>query len=145
MPDLCSAKMRDILSVPAQFSIAPPGSLSVAALLLLDLRTVLEIDTNFIFKFSKTSPMHQVPMDFASRSIPPFQTASFLHDCASGALQDRNQSVVHPSFPSDPLPLWVLSYWVSMSYALENQRDWRTSHNWVLDRLGVVDAEFDPS
>ncbi|OJA11203.1 hypothetical protein AZE42_13804 [Rhizopogon vesiculosus] len=61
-----SAKMRDILSVPAQFSTAPPGSLSVAALLLLDLRTVLEIDTNFIFKFSKTSPMHQVPMDFAS-------------------------------------------------------------------------------
>ncbi|OAX30530.1 hypothetical protein K503DRAFT_778138, partial [Rhizopogon vinicolor AM-OR11-026] len=93
--------------------------------LLLDLRTVLEIDTNFIFKFSKTYPMHQVPMDFASQSIPPFQTASFLHDCASGALQDGNQSVVHPSFPSDPLPLWVLSYWVSMSYALENQCDWR--------------------
>ncbi|OJA21356.1 hypothetical protein AZE42_13864 [Rhizopogon vesiculosus] len=51
------------------------------------------------------SPMHQVPMDFISRSIPPFKTASFLHDCASGTLQDGNQSVIHPSFSSDPLPL----------------------------------------
>src|SRR6267154_5485473 len=25
-----------------------------------------------------------------------------------------------------------------MSYALENQRDWRTSHDWVLDRLDAV-------
>jgi len=35
------------ISVPlAQFSIAPSGSLSVAALLHLDLHTALEIDTN---------------------------------------------------------------------------------------------------
>ena len=25
-----------------------------------------------------------------------------------------------------------------MSYALENQRDWHTSHDWVLDRLDAV-------
>jgi len=140
MPELHSAKMWDILSVPAQFSIAPSGSLSVAALLHLDLHTVLEIDTHFIFEFSKTSPMRQVPVDFASRSILPFQTAALLHDRASSALQDGNKSVIHPLFPSDPLPLWVLSYWVLMSYALENQCDWHTSHNWVLDRLDVVPA-----
>jgi len=40
-----------------------------------------------------------------------------------------------------PATLCVLSYRISMSYALENQRDWRTSHNWVLDRLDVVPAD----
>ena len=74
--------MQDILSVPAQFSTVPSGSLSAAALLLLDLHTALETDTSFTFRFSKKSPMRQVPMDFPSRSIPPFQTASFLRDRA---------------------------------------------------------------
>jgi hypothetical protein len=31
--------------------------------------------------------------------------------------------VIHPSFPDDPLPLWVVSYWAAMAHALESQRD----------------------
>ncbi|KAJ8584371.1 hypothetical protein M405DRAFT_936657 [Rhizopogon salebrosus TDB-379] len=70
MPDMCNssdseAEIRDVLSVPAQFSIAPSGSLSIAALLLLELPTVLD-DTGFIFKFSKELPMLQLPTDLVS-------------------------------------------------------------------------------
>ncbi|KIK33998.1 hypothetical protein CY34DRAFT_18020 [Suillus luteus UH-Slu-Lm8-n1] len=80
MPDLhvaSEAKFQDVLSVPAQFSIAPSGSLSVAALLLINLPTVLENSASAarIF-FSKQSPSLQLPMDFVSRPVPPFQTAS---------------------------------------------------------------------
>jgi hypothetical protein len=53
------------MSFPAQFSISPSGSLSIAALLLLELPTVLD-DTGFIFKFSKELPMLQLPTDFVS-------------------------------------------------------------------------------
>ncbi|KAG1869406.1 hypothetical protein DFJ58DRAFT_742484 [Suillus subalutaceus] len=145
MPDLCvatsEAKFQDVLSVPAPFSIAPSGSLSVATLLLLNLHTVLQNDASAtrIF-FSKKSPLLELPIDFVSWPVPPFQTASSLRDRASGAFQDGDKSVIHPSFPDDPLPMWVVSYWVAMSHALENQRDWRTSYDWVLDRLDVVPA-----
>lgn len=138
-----AAKIQDVLSVPTQFSIAPSGSLPVAAFLQLALPTALETNASATtrFVFSKKSPMLQLPMGFVSRSVPPLQTASSLRDHASGALQDGIQSVIHPSFPDNPLPLWVLSYWVSMSYALENQRDWRASYDWVLARLDVVPAD----
>jgi hypothetical protein len=52
------AKLQDVLSIPAPFSIAPSGQLSVAELLLLNLHTVLENDalaTRIIF--SKNSPL----------------------------------------------------------------------------------------
>ncbi|KAG1871544.1 hypothetical protein F4604DRAFT_1926276 [Suillus subluteus] len=137
------AGFADVLSVPTQFSITPSGSLSVAAFLHLALPTALETDpsatTRFIF--SRKSPMLQLPAGFVSQSVPPLQTASSLRNRASGTLQDGIQSVIHPSFPNDPLPLWVLSYWVSMSYALENQCDWRASYDWVLARLNVIPAD----
>ncbi|KAG2158539.1 uncharacterized protein EDB93DRAFT_1245770 [Suillus bovinus] len=123
-----AAKIQDILSIPTQFSITPSSNLSVAAFLHLDLPTV-------------KSPMLQLLMGFISRSVLPLQTASCLHDRASGALQNGLKSVIHPSFPNDPLPLWVLSYWVSMSYALENQYNWCTSYDWVLARFNVVPAD----
>jgi hypothetical protein len=50
---------------------------------------------------------------------------------------------MHLSFPDDPLPLWVLSYWVSMSRALEHQHDWHASHTWILDRLDTVLGDCD--
>ncbi|KAG1807535.1 hypothetical protein EV424DRAFT_1543821 [Suillus variegatus] len=87
------------------------------------------------------SPLLQFPADFVSRPVPPFQTASSLRNRASGAFQNGDKSVIHPSFPNDPLPMWVVSYWVAMSHALENQRDWRTSHDWVYDRLDVVSTD----
>ncbi|KAG2363769.1 hypothetical protein BDR07DRAFT_1608610 [Suillus spraguei] len=145
MPDLCvasKAELRDVLSVPAQFSIAPSGSLSVAALLLINLPTVLETDASATrIIFSKMSPLLQFPADFVSQPVPPFQTASSLQNRASGAFQNRDKLVIHPSFPNDPLPMWVVSYWVVMSHALENQRDWRTSHDWVYDRLNVISTD----
>jgi hypothetical protein len=136
------AKLQDVLSIPAPFSIAPSGQLSVAELLLLNLHTVLENDalaTRIIF--SKNSPLLELPTDFASQPVPPFQTASSLRNRASSAFQDRDKSVIHPSFPDDPLPLWVVSYWAAMAHALESQRDWRMSYDWVLDRLDVVLAD----
>ncbi|KAG1790375.1 hypothetical protein EV424DRAFT_926442 [Suillus variegatus] len=103
-----AAKIQDVLSVPTQFSIAPSGSLPVAAFLQLALPTALETNASATtrFVFSKKSPMLQLPMGFVSRSVPPLQTASSLRDHASGALQDGIQSVIHPSFPDNPLPLW---------------------------------------
>jgi hypothetical protein len=54
-----------MLSVSAQFSIAPSGSLSVAALLLINLPTVLENSASATqIIFSKQSPLLQLPMDF---------------------------------------------------------------------------------
>ncbi|KAG2067334.1 hypothetical protein BDR04DRAFT_1120542 [Suillus decipiens] len=82
--------------------------------------------------------MLQLPMGFVSQSLLPLQTASSLHNHASGMLQDGFRSVIHTSFPNDPLPLWVLLYWVSMSYALKNQHDWHASHDWVLARLDAI-------
>ncbi|KAG1871526.1 hypothetical protein F4604DRAFT_1681622 [Suillus subluteus] len=142
-PPMFEAKIQNVLSVPTQFLIAPSGSLSVAAFLDLDLPTALETDASATtrFIFSKKSAMLQLPMGFISRSVPPLQMTSSLCDHVSGALQDGIQSVIHPSFPNDPLPLWVLLYWVSMSYALENQCDWRTSHDWVLARLDAIPAD----
>ncbi|KAG1866480.1 hypothetical protein C8R48DRAFT_772563 [Suillus tomentosus] len=65
MPDLhvaSEAKFQDVLSVPAQFSIAPSGSLSVAALLLINLPTVLENSALAArIVFSKQSPLLQLP------------------------------------------------------------------------------------
>ncbi|KAG2362623.1 hypothetical protein BDR07DRAFT_1484569 [Suillus spraguei] len=138
-----AAKIQDVLSVPTQFSIAPSGSLSVAAFLHLALPTALETNPSATtrFVFLKKSSMLQLSVGFVSRSVLPLQTASSLHDHASGALQDGIQSVIHPLFPDDPLPLWVLSYWVSMSYALKNQCDWCTSYDWVLARLDVIPAD----
>jgi hypothetical protein len=49
--------------------------------------------------------------------------------------------VIHPSFPDDPLPMWVVSYWAAMSHALKSQCDWHTSYDWVLDQLDVVPAD----
>ncbi|KAG2130281.1 uncharacterized protein EDB93DRAFT_1095017, partial [Suillus bovinus] len=51
------------------------------------------------------------------------------------------KSVIHPSFPDDLLPMWVVSYWAAMSHALESQRDWCMSYDWVLDQLDVVLAD----
>ncbi|KAG1837854.1 hypothetical protein DFJ58DRAFT_734143 [Suillus subalutaceus] len=80
------AKFQDVLSVPAQFSIAPSGSLSVAALLLINLPTVLENSASAArIVFSKQSPLLQLPTDFVSQPVPPFQTASSLRNCARGA------------------------------------------------------------
>ncbi|KAG2153499.1 uncharacterized protein EDB93DRAFT_1248765 [Suillus bovinus] len=61
-----------------------------------------------------------------------------LCDHATSAWQDGDQSIMHPSFPDDPLPLWVLSFWVSMSHALEHQRDWRDC-----DELETIDNILD--
>jgi hypothetical protein len=131
-----------VLSVPAPFSIAPSGHLSVTEFLLLNLHTVLENNTLATrIKFSKKSPLLELLTDFASRPVPRFQTALSLCNCASSAFQDRDKSVIHPSFPDDPLPMWVVSYWAAMSHALESQCDWHTSYDWVLDRLDVVPAD----
>ncbi|KAG1868447.1 hypothetical protein F4604DRAFT_2020782 [Suillus subluteus] len=123
-------------------AIIPLHTLSVTQLLIFNLPANLETNlstTNIVF--SQESPMVQLPADFVSQSVPTFSTATALRDHASSAWQDGNQSVIHPSFPDDPLPLWVLSYWVSMSRALEHQRDWRISHDWILDRLDTVSCD----
>ncbi|KAG1746684.1 uncharacterized protein EDB91DRAFT_1267269 [Suillus paluster] len=109
--------LSDLLCVPVKFcAIVPSRTLSVTQLLVFNFPTNLE-----------TNP-----------SFPAFSMATALRDRATSAWQDRDQSVMHPSFPNDPLPLWVLSYWVSMSHALEHHSDWRASHNWILDRLDTV-------
>jgi hypothetical protein len=74
MFDLCvpsDDKLQDVLSVPAPFSIAPSGHLSVTELLLLNLHTVLENDTLATrIKFSKKSPSLELPTDFTSQPVP---------------------------------------------------------------------------
>jgi hypothetical protein len=133
---MCSYK------VLCNHSFAYLHTLSVTQLLVFNLSTNLETNlstTNIIF--SQESPMIQLPANFVSQSVPTFSTATALCDHVSSAWQDENQSVIHPSFPDDPLPLWILSYWVSMSHALEHQRDWRISHDWILDQLDTISCD----
>ncbi|KAG2116151.1 hypothetical protein DEU56DRAFT_761610 [Suillus clintonianus] len=84
---------------------------------LLDFNLPANLETDLLTTsiiFSQEFPMVQLPTDCVSQSVPTNSTATTLCDHAGSAWQDINQSVIHPSFPDDPLPLWVLSYWVSM-------------------------------
>ncbi|KAG1798386.1 hypothetical protein EV424DRAFT_1332925 [Suillus variegatus] len=134
-----------LLCIPSKFqAIVPSRTLSVTQLLIFKFPASLETNPSCTsIVLSQEPPKVQLPADFISQSVPAFSTATALRDHATSAWQDGDQSIMHPSFPDDSLPLWVLSYWVSMSHALEHQRDWRASHTWILDRLDTVSGDCD--
>ncbi|KAG2745061.1 hypothetical protein P692DRAFT_20877321 [Suillus brevipes Sb2] len=112
-----------LLCVPSKFqAIIPSRTLSVTQLLVFELLASLKTNPSCTgVVLSQEPPKVQLPADFISQSVPAFSTATALCDHATSAWQDGDQSIMHLSFPNDPLPLWVLSYWVSMSHALEHQ------------------------
>ncbi|OJT12062.1 hypothetical protein TRAPUB_11400 [Trametes pubescens] len=97
-------------------------------------------------KAAKTHPFpysSRIPTDnhdvLRARSVPPVQTLLILKDGLAGAAGSGSRSFLDPRFSDEPTPLWMVTYWMQVTQALQVREDWKLSYRWLEEARGHQD------
>ncbi|KAG1744235.1 hypothetical protein EDB19DRAFT_1906800 [Suillus lakei] len=74
--------------------------------------------------------------------IPPKSWVYSLRQSLNNAIQDGQQSILHPRFKDQPLPLWMLTLWEKLHAVHEAKMTWLDADMWLqknINRLWSTD------
>jgi hypothetical protein len=125
-------EQQQLLRIPPEFaSDIPDKSMPIARLLCFTSFPPFLDDTPYTWLLSAEQPCRGISK-FTTIEMPPVACVQHLLDSLDQALFDGMHSVVHPTYHTPLLPLWVLEYWVRMRNVVDARDQWAEARKWLL-------------
>lgn len=127
------ATNRDKL-IPKDYDhLIPSEATVISSLLTTPLPTILS--TASLLRPAKSSVVCKEPSwtedQLMSASVPSKEWLEDLNEAIGEAWPKGANSIKYPSNPEIRFPLWVGTFWTTLSGVIEEQKEWRRAREWV--------------